>query len=73
MSFPAALVWGITVAVWLASFAVLETVALLDRSPNNTLSRQVRRVLRWRRWFWRLSLVVWVAFVSWLTVHLWFG
>lgn len=64
-------------ALWIAAFAILEGIGLLDRQPGGTLSEIVWAVFRVRdrrptalTWTLRAALL---AFLIWLTGHLGLG
>lgn len=56
---------------WLAAFAVLEGIALLNRRDGDTLSENVWRALLPSRGapYWRLRRFVLLAFCAWLSAH----
>ena len=69
--------WTAVWAGWIAGFIVLETVALRDKRPQDTLSEFFWRTFRVRdrrptalTWAGRLFLL---AFGIWLTGHFAFG
>ena len=65
------LLWLLWLLASLASFLALEAVALLDRTPENTLSATVRRLLAWRPWVYGVALAGWLSGLAVLTVHWW--
>ena len=58
-------------ALWLVAFCILEGIALLNRTPGDTLSENVWRTLLPARGqkYWRLRRFVLLAFMAWLTLH----
>lgn len=59
--------WVYTVgwAVWIVSFVALETWALLDRGPDDTLTENIRPVLQSTSFGWFLA----AGFFAWLFWH----
>ncbi len=70
--------WGRIWTIWLllaaVSFAVLETIGLINRRPGDTLSENTRRWLgtdrTWRTWGALSFVAALVGFVVWFVPHI---
>lgn len=67
-----ALIWGVWFLMTITIFGVFETVALREpNAPEDTLSANIRKLLRSfpeLRWS---SLAAFLGFITWFTIHIW--
>lgn len=70
-------IWGWWLAFFALSFAILETIALIDRSTEDTLSENTRRWLgtnkTWKTGGALAFIVALVGFVIWFIPHIVFN
>jgi hypothetical protein len=63
--------WELAWLLWIAAFAVIEGIALTNRTTGDTLSESVWRYLMPARgeWAWRLRRFMLLAFLAWICAH----
>lgn len=64
--------WSALWIAWIALFAIIETVAIVNDKDGDTLSEHFRR---WFRVDTHLGRTVWLivsgVFFAWFTIHIW--